>query len=96
MIDADGDVIVHGSCNRPEGPLDASTNYAQVYDRHGHVIGMRRPAGIRVQCDTRQVSSGMSCKAFEARYFETDVTDVTAKDGDVPDLFGNSDPQEGP
>ena len=101
------EIFVLGECNRPEGPLDPRTTRAQVRKYHGHTI--THPAGMKVEAATRLVSTGMGCKAFEGRGtkgilctgdgchpFETDVTQVTAKDDAVPDLFGNSDPQEGP
>lgn len=82
----DGETFVHGSCCRPEGPLDPRTTHRQVYDDRGHVTGWARPVGMPVSCEIRQVSSGMGCKAFEARDPER-VTKVTDSGGPQSDLW---------
>lgn len=84
----EGETFVLGDCGRPEGPLDARTVRPMILSHpsiDGHITAS---AGMPVLAGCGKVSSGMGCRAFEARYFETDVTQVTAKDRAVPDLFG--------
>lgn len=81
----DGETFVYGSCNRPEGPLDPRTTRGQVYEHHGHT--MTQPAGIAVSAVTGQVSSGMGCRAHEARDPDK-VTKVTDSEAPQPDLWG--------
>ena len=72
--------------DRPEGPLDPRTRRVMVMP---HPSGgfIQAGEGMPVLAGSGKVSSGMGCRAFEARP-ETDVTQVTAKDDAVPDLFG--------
>ena len=70
----DGEVVHLGECGRPEGPLDPRL-----------ALGSQAPISAR----TRLVSSGMGCRAHEARDDEK-VTKVTDSGAPGPDLWGRT------
>ncbi len=79
----DGYEFELGECLRPEGPLDPHTTRRQVVGTS--TGGTMLEVGVAVKCMTGLVSTGMTCRAFEARA----VTEITAEQSGNPDLWGN-------
>lgn len=85
--EVDGYHFELGECLRPEGPLDPRTTRPQ-YLAVTSVDGYLAEAGVPVKCLTGLVSTGMVCRAFEARDPDA-VTEITAEPSENPDLWGN-------